>query len=119
MSTEEETYKGKKITVSDDGLKLNIEGKEIHIDFDEDGETYSVYTILPYVTFPTLLDLAKAIFEKSLNIYYKSSPPIADLMRQNKLFKYTMKYSVVWPFVALARTAAFLINPFIIRKTKR
>jgi len=64
MSTEEETYKGKKITVSDDGLKLNIEGKEIHIDFDEDGETYSVYTILPYVTFPTLLDLAKAIIDK-------------------------------------------------------
>jgi len=61
----------------------------------------------------------RRIFEESLNIYYKSSPPIADLMRQNKLFKYTMKYSVVWPFVALARTAAFLINPFIIRKTKR
>ena len=61
----------------------------------------------------------RRIFEESLNIYYKSSPPIADLMRQNKLFKYTMKYSVVWPFVALARTAAFLVNPFIIRKTKR
>ncbi len=62
--SEKETYKGKKITVSGDRLNLIIEGKEIHIDFDEDGETYSVYTILPYVTFPTLLDLAKAIIDK-------------------------------------------------------
>jgi len=60
----EEIYKSNKITISDDGLKLIIEGKEIHTDFDEDGETYSVYTILPYVTFPTLLDLAKAIIDK-------------------------------------------------------
>ena len=58
-------------------------------------------------------------FEDALNVYYKFSPPIANLMIHNKPFKYTMKYSVVWPFVALARTAAFLINPFIIRKTKR
>ena len=61
---DKETYKGKKITVSDDRLNLIIEGKEIHIDFDEDDETYSLYTILPYVTFPTLLDLAKAIIDK-------------------------------------------------------
>lgn len=61
---DEEIYKGKKITVSDDRLNLTIDGKEIHIDFDEDGETYSVYTILPYVTFLTLLDLAKAIIDK-------------------------------------------------------
>jgi hypothetical protein len=60
----EETYKDKKIIVSDIGQKLTIEGKEIRIDFDEDDKTYSVYAILPYVTFPTLLDLAKAIIDK-------------------------------------------------------
>ncbi len=62
--SDEEIYKNKKITISDDRLNLIIESKEIHIDFDEDGETYSVYTILPYVTFPTILDLAKAIIDK-------------------------------------------------------
>ncbi len=44
---------------------------------------------------------------------------LSELMKRNKPFKYAIKYSVVWPFVALARTAEFLINPFIIRKTKR
>ena len=61
---DEEIYKGKKITVSDDGLKLIIEDKEIQVDFDEDDKTYSLYTILPYATFTTLLDLAKAIIDK-------------------------------------------------------
>lgn len=57
-------------------------------------------------------------FEKILNVYYSFSPPIADAMYRNKAFKYTMKYSIVLPFVALARTAAFLINPFVIRKSR-
>ena len=60
----EEIYNGKKVTVSDDGLKLIIEDKEIQVDFDEDDKTYSLYTILPYATFTTLLDLAKAIIDK-------------------------------------------------------
>ena len=60
----EEIYNGKKITVSDDGLKLIIEDKETQVDFDEDDKTYSLYTILPYATFTTLLDLAKAIIDK-------------------------------------------------------
>ena len=51
-------------------------------------------------------------FEDALNVYYKFSPPIANLMKRNKPFKYSMKYSVVWPFVALARITAFLLSPF-------
>ncbi len=57
-------------------------------------------------------------FEKILDMYYSFSPPIADAMYRNKAFKYAMKYSIVLPFVALARTAAFLINPFVIRKSR-
>jgi len=52
-------------------------------------------------------------FEDTLNVYYKISPPIANLMIHNKPFKYTMKYSVVWPFVALTRATAFVIEPFV------
>ena len=61
-----ETYKGKKIVIKSEGpeLKLILEDKEIQVDFDEDDKTYSLYTILPYATFTTLLDLAKAIIDK-------------------------------------------------------
>ncbi len=59
----EEIYKNKKITVSDDKLHLIIEGKEIQVDFDEDAKNYSSYAVLPYETFPTLLDLAKVIVD--------------------------------------------------------
>ena len=52
-------------------------------------------------------------FDDILNVYYKFSPPVADLMRRNKPFKYAMKYSIVWPFVALTQTTAFIIKPFI------
>lgn len=55
----------------------------------------------------------KKSFEKILDEYYKFSPPIAELMRQNKPFKYTVKYTVVWPFVALARATAFIVEPFV------
>jgi len=60
---DEETYKNKKITVSDDKLHLTIDGKETRVDFDEDAGKYSLYAVLPYTTFPTLLDLAKAIID--------------------------------------------------------
>jgi len=53
----------------------------------------------------------KKIFEFILNIYYKCSPPIANQMRKNKPFKMIMKYSIVLPFVILARTTAFLLSP--------
>jgi len=58
----------------------------------------------------------KKTFEFILNIYYKFSPPIADQMRKNKSFKMIMKYSIVLPFVALARATAFLLSPFTKRK---
>jgi len=51
-------------------------------------------------------------FEDVLNVYYKFSPPVAELMKSNKSFKYAMKYSVVWPFVAVARATAFAVEPF-------
>ena len=58
-------------------------------------------------------------FEDTLNIYYKFSPPIANLMIHNKPFKYAMKYSIVLPLIALARTTAFLVNPFVTQKLKK
>jgi len=61
---EEETYKDKKITISDDGLHLTIDGKEIEVNFDDDAKNYSSYDVLPYDAFDTLLDLAKAIIDK-------------------------------------------------------
>ncbi len=57
-------------------------------------------------------------FNTILNVYYSFSPPIADAMYHNNAFKHIMKYSIVLPFVVLARTVAFLINPFIVRKSR-
>ena len=34
-------------------------------------------------------------------------------MKRNKTFKYTMNYSVVWTFVAVARATAFAAKPFV------
>lgn len=63
IMTDEETYKNKKIIISDDKSHLTIDGKEIQVDFDEDAKKYSLYSVLPYTTFATLLDLAKAIVD--------------------------------------------------------
>ncbi len=52
----------------------------------------------------------KKPFEKFLQIYYKVSPPIANLMDHNKSFKYFMKYTVVIPFLVFSRVAAFLVG---------
>ena len=52
-------------------------------------------------------------FRNTLEVYYTFSPPIAELMKRNNLFKLAMKYIVVWPFVGLARITAFLIKPFV------
>ena len=63
MIMADETYKDKKITISDEKSYLTIDGKEIQVDFDEDAKKYSLYSVLPYATFATLLDLAKAIVD--------------------------------------------------------
>lgn len=42
--------------------------------------------------------------QRVLDGYYKFSPPIAAAMTRNKPFKYLMKYTVVWPFIALMWT---------------
>lgn len=55
-------------------------------------------------------------FEKILNVYYSFSPAIAKQMRKHQLFKYVMKYSIVLPFVALAKAVAFAIRPFVKQK---
>lgn len=60
----------------------------------------------------------RTIFERILSVYYKFSPPVAGLMRRNRSFKYAMKYGVVWPFVAMALTASFLIKT-LVRKKQR
>jgi len=51
-------------------------------------------------------------FENFLNVYYKFSPPVAELMKRNKTFKHAIKYSVVLPFVAVARATAFAVELF-------
>jgi len=54
-------------------------------------------------------------FENILGVYYSFSPSIAELMKRNKAFKYTLKYTVVWPFVALSKVTAFLIKLLLIK----
>jgi len=49
-------------------------------------------------------------FESILEIYYKFSPAIAKQMKKHKALKYTMKYLIVWPFVASTIVCAFLIK---------
>ena len=57
-------------------------------------------------------------FEKILDVYYFFSPSVANSMRKRKLLKYFIKYSIVWPFVALAKTTAFFIKFTINAKNK-
>jgi len=49
-------------------------------------------------------------FEDALNVYYKFSPPIANLMSHNKPFKFAIKYTIVVPFLAISRVTAFLVD---------
>lgn len=60
----------------------------------------------------------KRMFEGILDSYYTISPPIADLMRRNKPFKFLMKYVIVWPFVATAKIFAFVISLCSSKKDK-
>lgn len=55
-------------------------------------------------------------FEKILEGYYWFSPPIADAMERHKWLKYFMKYTTVWPFVAMTRATVFVIDLFSGRK---
>ncbi|MCZ6583265.1 MAG: fibronectin type III domain-containing protein [Thaumarchaeota archaeon] len=52
-------------------------------------------------------------FEDFLKLYFKFSPPIANLMDRNKAFKYIVKYSVAYPYVVFARATAFVVKPFV------
>lgn len=64
--------------------------------------------------------LLKSRFEKQFNsllrLYFRFSPPIANLMNKNNLFKYFMKYSVAIPFLAITKTIAILTKSFIKHK---
>jgi len=53
------------------------------------------------------------LFRDFLTLYFKFSPPIANLMDRNKAFKYLIKYSVAIPFLAITRITATLVNFFI------
>ncbi len=50
------------------------------------------------------------VFEECLESYYRFSPSIAEAMMQNKVLKYAIKYTVVWPFVILARAFALVFK---------
>jgi len=52
----------------------------------------------------------KKSFEKFLQIYFKVSPSIANLMYRNKPFKFAIKYTIVVPFLAISRVTAFLVG---------
>ena len=52
----------------------------------------------------------KKPFDKFIQTYFKVSPPIANLMDHNNSFKYFIKYTVVIPFLAFSRVAAFLVG---------
>ncbi|UCD92753.1 MAG: hypothetical protein JSV43_02220 [Methanobacteriota archaeon] len=47
-------------------------------------------------------------FEDLLDIYYRFSPPIAEEMKRNEFYKNFMKYTVVWPTIALIKAIVFL-----------
>ncbi|AFS81917.1 tyrosinase family protein [Candidatus Nitrosopumilus sediminis] len=49
-------------------------------------------------------------FSRMLDGYYKFSPPIADQMRKHDSLKYLIKYSVVWPFVAITGACALVLQ---------
>jgi len=55
-------------------------------------------------------------FEKILDAYYVISPSIAEAMIRSRSLKYLLKYSVVWPFVAVTKAAAFIVELFIKKK---
>lgn len=51
-------------------------------------------------------------FEQILDVYYRFSPPIAYLMHRNKLFKHIIKYTIVYPSIALTITTVHVIKLF-------
>lgn len=55
----------------------------------------------------------KKPLEKILDVYYSFSPPVAEHTRRHELFKYVMKYSLVWPFVAITKATALGIRLFV------
>lgn len=61
----------------------------------------------------------KKLFEKILDVYYIGSPTIANLMKRNKPLRYTIKYTAVFPFVALVRATVFIIELLLKIKIKK
>ena len=64
MSNDEISYKGKKIkaTMNEGKPDLFVNGKRLPVSFDEEAASYNT-SILPYQTFSTLQDLAKAVID--------------------------------------------------------
>ena len=63
----EETYKGKKIEFKSDEKepKLIIDGKDIPCSIDVETKKYFSYSLIPYTTFNSIMDLAKALVEEN------------------------------------------------------
>jgi hypothetical protein len=65
LTDEETSYRGRKIIVRTDGKNtLLIDNSEVVTRFDEEARRYFSPS-LPYRTFPSLVDLAKAIIDQS------------------------------------------------------
>lgn len=65
MSAEEATYKGKKIVMKSDEeeSKLIIDNKEIDVEIDVEAKKFSSYSLMSYVSFNSLKELAEALID--------------------------------------------------------
>lgn len=54
-------------------------------------------------------------FEKSLDVYYIFSTPIAKAMKEHKALNFGIKYAIVWPFVKFAQACVIIIDFFVKR----
>ncbi len=65
MAAEEATYKGKKIVMKSDEEepKLIIDNKEIDVEIDVEAKKFSSYSLMSYVSFNSLKELAEALIE--------------------------------------------------------
>jgi len=63
----EETYKGEKIEIKSDEKepKLIIGGKDIPYSIDVETKKYFSYSLIPYTTFNSIMDLAKALVSEN------------------------------------------------------
>ena len=68
MSTEEETYKGKKIVIKLDGKVPNliVDNENIRVSVDVEAKKFFAYSLLPYTKFNSLKELAEALIDSKM-----------------------------------------------------